>query len=382
MMKEYKQYNLFFVGFLGAQILAIVFFNLSVDPYNVLKSPHIKGFNQAKPEQDTQVRLFKAIEITRLKPKTVLLGTSRTDVGLDVTHPRLEQLTPVYNLGILGANMYETKRYLEHAIANQSDLRRVILGIDFFAFNHNRSDKADFRENRLEIEGISWQDWLDLAFSLDTVMSSWETIVINRKHPHNRPYLDRGMRNEDNFLEFVLQKKPIAKAFQFSLKKFLKDPQMYGNYQLSQKYLKDFAEIVAICQHNHIDLYVFISPSHATQWEAIHAANLWSVFEDWKREIVKISPVWDFSGYHAIATEPIGNAMEYYLDSSHYRKVAGNFVFDRIFQHNLDRIPRGFGEWIDPDNIEDHLQRIRRDRQTWLQTHPKDLEILRKARSE
>ncbi|GFZ91240.1 hypothetical protein [Okeania sp. KiyG1] len=75
-----------------------------------------------------------------------------------------------------------------------------------------------------------------------------------------------------------------------------------------------------MCQENNIKLILFISPSHATQWEAIRATGEWSTFEEWKREVVKITPVFDFSGYNTITTEPIHNDMENYRDNSHYTK--------------------------------------------------------------
>ena len=37
----------------------------------------------------------------------------------------------------------------------------------------------------------------------------------------------------------------------------------------SQQYWSDFVKIVELCRQNKIDLKVFISPAHATQWESI-----------------------------------------------------------------------------------------------------------------
>ncbi len=65
--------------------------------------------------------------------------------------------------------------------------------------------------------------------------------------------------------------------------------EFYGKYLLSSERLNNFQKIVDICQQNDIDLKVFMSPTHATQYEAIAVSRLWSTFEQWKREIVKIN---------------------------------------------------------------------------------------------
>ena len=72
--------------------------------------------------------------------------------------------------------------------------------------------------------------------------------------------------------------------------------------------------------------------------------------------MVKITPVWDFSGYNSITTESIDDRMEYYIDNSHYSLKAGDLVLNRIVSFQTEKVPRDFGVLVNQDNIEPHLE--------------------------
>jgi hypothetical protein len=92
-------------------------------------------------------------------------------------------------------------------------------------------------------------------------------------------------------------------------------------------------------------------------------------------------PLWDFSVYNQFTTEPIPKtgdtetAMQWYWDSSHYKKELGDIMLDKIFHyHESGRIvPDNFGILLTSENIDDHLQKIRADRQHYRDTHPDDI---------
>ena len=87
--------------------------------------------------------------------------------------------------------------------------------------------------------------------------------------------------------------------------------------------MNDLRSVIDICRQRGIKLKLFISPCHATEWEVIRDAGFWRVFEQWKRGIVAMASVCDFSGYNSITIEPISNNMKNYIESSHYRKKWG-----------------------------------------------------------
>ncbi len=375
-MKRYSGYLGWLLTFFLCQFLGVVLFNVTIDPYGAIATPKLAGFNQSKPEQRNHVRLFKAIEITRQKPTLIFLGSSRTEVGLNPNHVAIPTPSSTYNLGISGPNMYEVFRYFQHALKNQPDLTHVILGIDFFMFNQRRENQVDFDETRLEKQYITLPDVLDVTFSLDALSKSYTTLLANRQQSESTPYYSNGMRNPEFFIQHNLPEQSIVKGFKFSLNEYLNAPTLYQNYTLSRQQLNYLNQLIHLCQENQITLEIFISPSHATQGEAIHKARLWSVFEDWKREVVKMTPVWDFSGYNSITTEPISETMNNYFDNSHYRQNVGDLVLNRLLDYHSDTVPQDFGVWITPETLESHLQTIRANRETWIKTNPPGWQLL------
>jgi hypothetical protein len=97
---------------------------------------------------------------------------------------------------------------------------------------------------------------------------------------------------------------------------------------------------------------------------------LWSAFEDWKRQVVKITPIWDFSGYNSITSEPISDDMQNYLESSHYQEHIGNLVLNRMLNHEINKVPGDFGTLVTVENIEPQLAKIRAGREKWAKQNP------------
>ena len=126
--KKYRRFNWIFLLSAFIPIVGVGVFNIVVDPYDVFNTPNFLGINHSKPRKGYNDRLYKATDIIRIKPVTVLMGSSRTQQALDTNYLALENHQPAYNLGLNGINIYELRRYLQHAIANQKDLDLVIIG--------------------------------------------------------------------------------------------------------------------------------------------------------------------------------------------------------------------------------------------------------------
>jgi hypothetical protein len=314
-------------------------------------------------------RLFKAIDITRIKPVTIFLGSSRTNLGLNPAYLALNDKQPAYNLGLNGANTYETLRYLQHAIANQKDLKLAIVGLDFIMFNQDLGNQTGFEERRLQKQSITSQDFINTTFSLDTLSLSEGTFKASRENVQQDIYYPNG------FMQ--LQRSQTDK----SLTEFKKSIGVYfnvhSNYQISQQYLNDLRKIVELCKQNNITLIGFISPAHATQNEAIYVAGQQQLLEQWKRDIVSIMPVWDFSDYNSITTEPVSENMKNYIDSSHYKEKIGNLVLDRILSNPKSKIYQDFGVYLTPKNIDSQLANFRSNRENWGKENPDDVALVK-----
>jgi len=365
-MKTYRQFVLLFLGLVISYSLTIAAVNAFVDPYNVTASPALQRVNLLKPRSSINTRLFKAIHVILMKPKTIILGNSRADIGIDPSHPKLVAASPSYNLSIPAGDMYEMMRYFQHAIANQPDLKQVVIGIDLVAFDQKDNfGKLDAQQEEILEKTDYKPQLLGLLFSTDTLSSSLSTVLSNlREEPIREISLRDGrlIRTNPPYLT-------TKQAFRQHLKMAYLNT-AYRNYRLSLQQLDPLRTIAETCRQKGINLKVFISPAHVTQWEAVRVKNLWTAFETWKRDVVKIIPVWDFSGYNSITSEPITDDMQNYLESSHYLKEIGNLVLNRMFDYQIDKVPPDFGVLVTSDNIETHLASIRTQREAWAAQNP------------
>ncbi len=382
-------------------IITTVSFNWFMNPYGIYNSPEIDGINKRKPLFAGQLRLAKAWKIYKRKPDGIILGSSRSECGLDPNHSGWKDAQDVYNLAISGGNMYEALRYFQHAHALKPQ-KQVVLGLDFRMFNI--FDKAGmgggFKESRLVVKADGsvnsefslFEKFIMLA-SMDVLRDSIKTFQKQDKDLH---YLANGKVFWKVNARLNRRLGGHHKAFRFTEKKnmnqiWFQRPHQYefihpNTGQSSFDYLR---LLLDTAYRDNIDLRMLISPSHARIWEALHAVGLWSKFEQWKRELVSINeqeakkygkkpfPLWDFSGYNRYTTENITANMKWYWESSHYKKELGDIVLDSVFKR---KIADNFGILINTKNIDKHLAEIRIKQQQYRKDHPIDAaEVLKLA---
>lgn len=401
--KLYKYYIKSLVILVSIFFVLIVLINYTINPYSIFNSYLAQQLTINKPFYSTHTRMGKAYIVRKLKPKSIILGASRAETGLNPEHPGFKN-KPVYNLSLAGANIYETYRYFQH-MNNLTKLVQIVLSIDFFQFNANKAVTPDFLESRLSISykgsqvGYPLQEVVSVLSSIDGLVASIETIfkqnnsrqiILNngqQNHTANKMKIVKqgGHRNaflqsEEDYIKYIYFPKP-AKKFDFSSVETGTDSFLIFRLLIEECYRKD------------IDTKILISPSHARQWETLAASGLWDKWEFWKKELVRLNEeaavkygrkpfaLWDFSGYNTYTTEsvpPIGDTrteMKWYWESSHYRSELGDIVLDRIF--NVSRPERtvadDFGVLLTAESLNRHLLKIRSTREKYRLSHLNDV---------
>src|SRR5207237_866126 len=79
-------------------------------------------------------------------------------------------------------------------------------------------------------------------------------------------------------------------------------------------------QIVDFAQAKHIKLHVYVSPQHPLYWQFIKIYGLDAYIDLWLRELVKITPFWDFS--NEIDFSPTVNNY-FSTDSLHFNEEGG-----------------------------------------------------------
>jgi hypothetical protein len=269
----FKKFVLVFFLTFSIPALAIACFNWIIDPFDYFLSPTVKYMNEVKIELEKQQRLHQSLEITRQKPEVVLLGSSRVMAGMNPEDVYSLAGKSVYNAGFAGASIEEVYHYFEHALHHQPQLKRVILGIDLFAFGKNKRPQKDFSVSKLSSGTFEAKNFLSILWSKTTLKSSYETLKANYFNQPKPFFLSTGMSNP------VLVESPqnefLAKGDLEFIKIIYKNMDFYYGFQLGQDKIDWFKRLVSRCQEKGIALNVFFCPSKAVYWESLYRKGLW-----------------------------------------------------------------------------------------------------------
>lgn len=394
----------------------VIAFNIVVDPYGMYHLIDLKEVNRHKQAIYHRVRLAKAYDVRRIQPQSIILGTSRTHLGIRPSHPAWSaDAKPIYNLAFDGATTKEMYYYLRHANAVHP-LRRVLLGLDTYHLtNAPAAIRPDFDPQLLLSDDSFWSRAqvfladLRLLISFDTLKDGVVTILSQQQAPPEwfaadgqrlgevffrqpwehfqtlgpRAYFDEIDKNEVSYkLEW---RKPQKTASPVK-----KSPDAEADPVTSLGYVQ---KIVEFSRAHNIELMVYITPSHVHQMELDALTGGWPAIENGKRALVKMLAedasahpgrtaivVFDFSGYSSVTTEslpPVGSRdeMKYYWESSHFKDRTGDLVLNRIF--NRGEVPADFGVRLDSATIESSLAEIRQRQTAYRLAYPDDVALLR-----
>jgi hypothetical protein len=132
------------------------------------------------------------------------------------------------------------------------------------------------------------------------------------------------------------------------------------------------------------DLRMFVTPVHAVVRVLQQGLGIGERYEFWIRELVRINeeeaafagkpplPLWDFSDPNSITREPVPTAgdptpMRWFWEHSHYRKVTGDLVLDRVLGYSERErpLPADFGVRLTGSNVDAHIARARSELAVW-----------------
>ena len=331
---------------------AVAATNIVIDPFGAFRLVPMAGVNTAKPAIATRVKLAKAFDIRRIRPEALVLGTSRSHIGLRMTHPGWGgQPTRRYNAAFDGATTKEMYAYLRHAHA-VGRLREVVLGLDTWQLGSGPATvRADFDASLLRT-GLGSLDWLSVALAdarlfanLDTLGASLTTL---RGQDARRGWLGAdGQRLGDvffrevepafvagpgDYLRSVDRQEVGYKTAPASVRRGL--AAAHPQSPAADTSFEYIARIVEFCRAESIALRLFLTPAHAHQLEIAALVGEWPKIEGGKRALTELIAadaqahpderafrLYDFSGYSSVTTEPVPEPgsraeMQYYWDSS------------------------------------------------------------------
>ena len=392
-------------------LVTIAIFNGFIDSYGLIDTPRIYGINARKPHIMKNARTAKAFAVRKIKPDSIILGSSRSETGINPDN----SAWPIsqygrYNLSFPSARINEIYAYLRHAQA-QRKLRHVVLGLDLFMFDPNFRNEINFDIHRLDIDETNVllnsgmrEDLVTALLSYDALVASFDTIRSQRLPVDD--YIHNGLRNSEFREAKIRELGGYSRAFSAELGQTLRARDGAGtltyldNLGNSPDTLETFENLVKFCNQQNIALYIFISPIHVYRQELFRQLGMWPQFEQWKRDLVKIlsaahfdsqrgSPtLLDYATANYVTTESVPSGddqrikMSFYWEASHYKVSAGNIILQELFSNDDRRSTKSAGIPLNRENIENHLLKARNAHKEYLLLNPQSVHYITKSIAE
>jgi hypothetical protein len=85
-----------------------------------------------------------------------------------------------------------------------------------------------------------------------------------------------------------------------------------------------------LCRENNIELFIFLSPTHASFLQTLINFNLEDEIYEWKTSLRKIYNFHDFLNFNVLSTEVISEDMNTYIDLNHYTEIVGERIINEV----------------------------------------------------
>lgn len=411
MQRHLKLWFLLVAGVLGL----VAGINLLVDPYGVFRVLDRNGINRVKPSAGLHGPMVKAYQVLRARPRSLVLGNSRAEVGFDPESPAWpEAARPVFNLALPGTGTDATVHYLQHALANSDQGRKpslVVWGVDFMDFlvdgGQPRYPVAlhpeDMRLLTLHDGSRNPMRWMrrsrDYAESLLTLRAFQDaiaTVYLQRdRHAADltaagfNPMRDYASHAANEGYQALFRQRAVE-----NIKAYLRRPKdLFHVDGSASAALNDLRQVMRLCRREGIDLHLAIYPYHAQLLEIFRQTGHWPAFESWKRALVYVVeeeavatrkppyPLWDFSAVNAWTGETIPaqgdrhTEMRWYWEAGHFKRELGDHMLRRMLDPEQAAVT-GFGERLGSDNLRANLARSRAEIAAYRASHPRMTEEL------
>jgi hypothetical protein len=376
-------------------LVAVAVFDAVVDPYDIIGSPRIQGFNLLKSEAGTHTQLTKQYQVERVRPGAVILGTSRAQVALDPGNRVWpEAVRPVYNFGTPGANLPTLYRELQDA-GSLGSVKLAVITLDFenFLLADTKPDLTSEEDQRMLVTADGKpntarprrraEDLVFATLNLGVFEDSVATVIDQHKKyvpdvtPEGR-WTEAAFEeavSTDGYYELFRRKEASYAQLNAQVASRLIDKPNPTAGLDAVRHMLDY------CRAHDIRPLLIIPPYHADLLEIFDKASLWARFENWKRDLVWQSeqysgmgmpvPLWDFSGYDRYSTETVpakGDrhaVVNWFWEVGHFKRALGDLMLRRVFVGE----PPDLGVELAPNTIDRQIEKTRVARDNYRTTH-------------
>lgn|GEM_PF-2600822 len=412
-------------GLLLLVLLAVL--NAVVDPYAVFGLVSHPRINGDRLELHTShSALYKEFGVIAHKPEYLMLGSSVVDnafrlpgnasfsyepreknqaeaATMKAALPDADRFYPgMFNASVRGGGVSEAYRMLQHAYANNPNLKRVIAGFEYNLFTtqmvYNQVPSSE-AANKTYIPLSLWGSLLFssgvTADSMATLsrnssfkfigqaaavaLDAWKAVVPDAKaaytqiraedlKPNPRWWAAEGAliqpqdARETSWVYFVLHNMTYQHRALIN-----------GQQTLLTDYsMRDIAGIKTFSQSHNIEFQLFINSHPPFYWAAARAYGIEPYIDRWLRELAAISPFYAFTE----SVEYSSRLYEYFgEDPLHYQPVLGTEIFQVLWYRKPENGPMRY-TMVTKDNVDAFIARRKSLLDRWLAARPYYRELL------
>ncbi len=352
-------------------------FTLIVDPYGV--SPLRASWehvNRFKPKRIDIDRLIKPYEVWRYQPKTVFLGTSRTQQAFDPSVLDGTRFASAYNASIPASSVALNVSHLQQFVDLDPHLRAVIVELFFYQFI-GENLVSNVAKPYLRKTIFNFMDTTkDLFISSDTLFASFHTLNYNlikstptfEIAPRGNLYYPSGQNLKAKFDGFPTGIWNAQHTHEI----------LFPN--LNEQAFDDFVEIIRICREHYLELVFVLAPNHAYDDYRLEATGVWPKIEEWLRRISAVATVYSFSQPNEWVYEPVSAHTKYWNDPLHFTLEMGRNIQLALAGLKVEDAPENFMVLMTPDIVAAHIQSRRDAIHRWMEGNRDFVEEFQKAK--
>lgn len=350
-MKE-KNFFYIFASFIIGISIAIASFNYCMDRFGVFNG-------ETKEELETLNNRFVKMKYLLTnhnhdKYDSYLWGSSRVmKIDTFVTGKK------TYNMGDSLEFPQDCLEQLKILLHQGVKIRTVYLGIDDYAYVTDRGSimaelyRRDYSEDWKE----NWKYYAEVLFSVDLVkaeIKDWINPRVNGKVLLAK----NGMVYVPDDVEFLIEKIPDkhVKEDKFNEPTYLP----FKGTEKFDQCLDSIKEIKMLCDANGIQFIPFFNPQHMTTY----LNDDMELMNRFKKELVEISPFWDFSGVNYMTANNY-----FWYETSHPRAFICDKILDTVSGQNQMTWVPDFGVYVTEDNVDAFCENAVRDREAYDPDH-------------
>lgn len=355
-MKQKRFFHMFAIFFLTAIILLL--------PLNYILDYH-GVFRRYKAEpvvldsiNDRFVKMRYLLEEENFdKYNSYLWGSSRV-MKMDTMVAREK----TYNLGVQSGMTEDCLAQLQQLVSHGAQIDKIYIGLDDLSYIQTYEivkNKINYKPYDDDFIG-DMGTYIGYIFDPIAIGQVGRIIRIIRNDAKDsiRTYLhSSGMLLIPNSVEGEIEDSPGKYVLE---KKFLQAKTYKKADNEFSSCLNNVSLIKQICDENGIQLFLFFNPQHMTTY----LNDDMELMNRFKKELVKISPFWDFSGVNYVTANNY-----FWYETSHPRAFICDKILDTVSGQNQITWVPDFGVYVTEENVDAFCEKAVRDREAYDPNH-------------